>query len=76
MKLSILICTIPKRAEQFHQLMDVLAIQAINKQVEVLFDESDADVGTKRNALLDEGSESNARAPKGAEQSYQTAGTL
>ena len=54
MKLSILICHVPERAEKLERLMDVLRPQ-LNDGVEVLIetDAREMTIGAKRNLLLE-----------------------
>ncbi len=50
--LSILIPTMPKRAEQLAQLLAKLKAQIGTYPIEILTDDSDATIGAKRNTLL------------------------
>lgn len=54
-KLSILICTIPERANLFAELFNKLTIQAIGNSVQIIYDDAPRGtitIGTKRNDLL------------------------
>jgi glycosyltransferase involved in cell wall biosynthesis len=55
MKLSVLICTIPQRKEKFDVLFNKLKDLALNKEVEILFDDrpkGSVTIGQKRNDLI------------------------
>jgi glycosyltransferase involved in cell wall biosynthesis len=53
MKLSILICTIPKRKDLFDRLMLELRAQVGDEQIEILWDDGEGTIGAKRQRLLE-----------------------
>lgn len=56
-KLSILICTIPERANLFTELFNKLNVQATGRSVQIIYDDAPRGtitIGAKRNALLNQ----------------------